>query len=49
MPALQILQADYQLAPVFAGIEAGKGGGRDDHDRPDSPSNGSGKVPELVH
>ncbi len=35
--------------PPGKGGPSGKGGGRDDHDRPDSPSNGSGKVPELVH
>ncbi len=28
---------------------SGKGGGRDDHDKPGSSPNGSGKVPELVH
>ena len=36
--------------PPGKGGPSDKGGGRDDHDRPDSPSNGSGnKIPELVH
>ena len=36
--------------PPGKGGPSDKGGGRDDHDRPGSPSNGSGsKVPELVH
>ena len=36
--------------PPPKGGPSGRGGGRDDHDRPGSPSNGSGsKIPELVH